>query len=610
MVKAVRLDNARHAPHSSMRMTIVDANQSLRRAEQAFLAGQLDAARTNLVRAKQCAGDDPAILHLSALVEKKSGNIAAAKEAFEAALRLAPDDSQINMNYANLLQQMGEFSAALTHYDRAIAVAPHSTDIRFNRALVLQKIGRLDEALAEIDLLIAAGSSQARFYTTRGIILRALGRLAEAAEAFDHAIRLDPKRLVALLGRARVAIERGEDRASEFYENALAAHPANLDLVLGLAEALEAEGRARQGISRLGQAVDQNPAWTEGQTVLARMRWEAGEGRAFTRNLESVISKDKGNAELWSALARTLAGADLRLEAAEAAADGVRATDGDPRLRLMEAHLASEAGDLQRADLLFASLPKGIPARNFGEARHALRSGRIDQASQLLEDARQETPWEIGPWAMTSLAWRLTGDPRTGWLNDQPGFVRALELELGSDELVMIADRLRTLHRTTVHPLHQSLRGGTQTRGRLFERSEPEILLLANKIREAVSRYWNDLPLADPSHPLLRHRDAHPLIEGSWSVRLTDGGFHVAHFHPAGLVSSAAYLMIPQPRSPMEGWLEIGSSPVELSLPLEPLQRIEPAPGRLALFPSYMFHGTRPFAEGERITAAFDVVTA
>jgi hypothetical protein len=40
---------------------------------------------------------------------------------------------------------------------------------------------------------------------------------------------------------------------------------------------------------------------------------------------------------------------------------------------------------------------------------------------------------------------------------------------------------------------------------------------------------------------------------------------------------------------------------------LPPFRTIEPKPGRLALFPSYMWHGTRPFAEGERMTVAFDV---
>jgi hypothetical protein len=34
---------------------------------------------------------------------------------------------------------------------------------------------------------------------------------------------------------------------------------------------------------------------------------------------------------------------------------------------------------------------------------------------------------------------------------------------------------------------------------------------------------------------------------------------------------------------------------------------IQPRPGLLALFPSTLFHGTRPFRAGERLTAAFDV---
>lgn len=602
------LDNDWHARHSSATMTVLDANESLRRAEQAFLAGRLDAARADLVKASQVAGDDPAILHLFALIEKQSGNVAKAKEAFEAALRLAPDDSQINVNYANLLQQTGEPQAALVYYDRVLALAPDLVDARFNRALVLPRLGRLEEALAEIEALIAIRPADPRFHSTRGTLLRSTGRLTDAANAFDRAIALDPKRLVALHGRARVAIERGEDHASERYRKALAVHPASRDLLLGYAEALEAEGRARDAIATLAETVRQNPAWAEGQSVLARMRWEAGEGRAFTCNLEAAVAEQKGSPMLWSVLATTLAGADLHSEAAQAAADGVTATGGDPRLRLMEAFLASEAGDLERADRLFASLPQDIPNRKFSEARHALRSGRYDQASQLLESARQETPWDIAAWATTSLAWRLTGDPRAGWLNDQPGLVRALELELEPDEIARIAERLRALHRTRTHPLHQSLRGGTQTRGRLFERTEPEIVLLADKIRGAVGRYWDGLPAADPDHPLLRHRTTHTVIEGSWSVRLTGGGFHVAHFHPLGIVSSAAYLVVPEAKSPMEGWLEIGSSPAELSLPLEPLQLIEPVPGKLALFPSYMFHGTRPFADGERMTAAFDVV--
>ena len=33
---------------------------------------------------------------------------------------------------------------------------------------------------------------------------------------------------------------------------------------------------------------------------------------------------------------------------------------------------------------------------------------------------------------------------------------------------------------------------------------------------------------------------------------------------------------------------------------------IRPEEGMLALFPSWQWHGTRPFAQGERLTMAFD----
>jgi len=590
-------------------MTALDVNALLGHAELAFDAGQLGAARADLARVRQLVGDHPAVLHLLALVERKAGNNDAARNAFLAALRLAPNNPQINSNFANLLAAVGESDEALRLYECAIAAAPDFHDARFNRAILLQKLGRFEEALSDIDSQLAARPRETRLLSARGALLRELDRLGEAAEAFDMALAKDPKRIVALRGRARVALERGEDEAVVHYERALAADPANRELILGLAEALEFEGRAGEAIDKLSAIVGREPTWIAGQILLARMRWEAGEGRTFTQTFEAA-ARSHANPLLWSALASTLAGADLFAEAANAAAAGAAAAEGDPALQLMEAHYASESGELERADRLFAGLPVGLPTRHRNEARHALKTQRYDQASQLLDRAREETPWGMAEWALTGLTWRLTGDARAAWLNEQPGFVATTALDLSTGELACIADRLRSIHRTRAHPIAQSLRGGTQTRGRLFERMEPEIRQFADSIKRAVASYWAGLPEMDTTHPLLRHRDRETIIQGSWSVRLTGGGFHVAHFHPKGIISSATYLAVPEPEEPMEGWLEIGAPPAELDLPLEPLARIEPAIGRLALFPSYMFHGTRPFSKGERLTAAFDVVPA
>jgi hypothetical protein len=77
-----------------------------------------------------------------------------------------------------------------------------------------------------------------------------------------------------------------------------------------------------------------------------------------------------------------------------------------------------------------------------------------------------------------------------------------------------------------------------------------------------------------------------------------------------GWLSSALYIALPPDLGKDQaGWLTIGEPQAQLGLDLPPLRVIEPKPGRLVLFPSTMWHGTRPFQVGERLTVAFDVAT-
>jgi hypothetical protein len=58
-----------------------------------------------------------------------------------------------------------------------------------------------------------------------------------------------------------------------------------------------------------------------------------------------------------------------------------------------------------------------------------------------------------------------------------------------------------------------------------------------------------------------------------------------------------------------QGWLKLGEPAFDVRLK-DPIRRvIEPKPGRLALFPSYTWHGTVPFRSSQaRTTIAFDAV--
>jgi uncharacterized protein (TIGR02466 family) len=163
------------------------------------------------------------------------------------------------------------------------------------------------------------------------------------------------------------------------------------------------------------------------------------------------------------------------------------------------------------------------------------------------------------------------------------------------------------LHNRKANFLEQSVRGGTQTDGQLFFRDDPMIQHVRNQVQEKVADYIRALPPPDRDHPLLLPKRDHIRFEGSWSVLLRAQGFHSCHTHPNGWISSAFYVAVPPSSSDHAGWLSFGTPPPELGLALSPFAQIEPRPGRLVLFPSTMWHNTLPFADGERLSIAFDI---
>jgi hypothetical protein len=205
----------------------------------------------------------------------------------------------------------------------------------------------------------------------------------------------------------------------------------------------------------------------------------------------------------------------------------------------------------------------------------------------------------------------MTSDPRSKWLEGDERLVWDGDLSADLPPLDRLANVLRSLHVAKGEYLDQSVRGGTQTDGPLFRRIEPEIRALRSAVTTAVERYVAQLPPADPKHPLLsRRRDRASRFAGSWSVRLRGGGYHANHVHPQGWISSALYVALPSTGSHRDrhaGWLAMGEPPPGLPLGLSATRHVQPRPGKLVLFPSWMWHGTVPFRTGERLTVAFDV---
>jgi tetratricopeptide (TPR) repeat protein len=446
----------------------------------------------------------------------------------------------------------------------------------------------------------------------RGARLEGLGRFAEAAQAYDSALAEDPGSQAAVDGRARVALQLKEPGAVDHCRRALESrrHDPDLELQMIITAAVEL---GEPAIPLLRDFVRRHPEAIMAQERLAEMRSEAGEGEGFADAYVEALSERPRDKALQLSYSRSLARAG-RSERALESIESARARFGDDRdLALLEIFIASHVGLTDRAGAILDRLGSDDPEVQFARGQHRLQTGRPMEAKAMLEAVVRATPDNLMAWAVLDVAWRLVGDSRHEWLCRQPGLFSSCDLGLGAADLDRLAGVLRALHSARSHPVGQSLRGGTQTRGNLLARPEPEIAMLGAALAEAVRAHIARLPPADPSHPLLRHRNSDLAFGGSWSVRLAGEGFHVAHVHPGGVISSACYIALPErlgEGDSQEGWLEVGRPPPELKVDLPPLATMEPRPGRLVLFPSYVFHGTRPFRAGERLSVAFDVVVA
>jgi tetratricopeptide (TPR) repeat protein len=462
--------------------------------------------------------------------------------------------------------------------------------------------------LEDVDRALKVAPNDPRLWHVKGLMHRQQDRRELAIPALRRAADLAPNEPLIVHGLAKTSLEAGLPSV-DLFGRALKVCANNPDVVKGLVSALLAEGRIQEATEGLELALGRSPLWTDGHVLLASIRWANGEREGFTRSIDEALVEHPNSMELRREQLVAL------VEARHFDDAMVRIEDGRRRFGdhvLFMSHLAvvlSERGDIYAADPIFAELAKLDFANvEMWHVRHLLRSGRATEASALM-DRWLDSPDQGVFWHYASTAWRLTNDPRSEWLEGDERLVGIYDLADRLPPLDRLADVLRRLHVSKSEFHSQSVRGGTQTDGNLFQRIEPEIVALREAIRQTVAEHAAQLPPVDPKHPLLRSRPESIQFTGAWSVRLVGGGFHANHVHPMGWLSSALYIILPPDLGQQNeaGWLTLGEPQAELKLDLPPHRLIEPKPGRLALFPSWMWHGTRPFGEGERLTVAFDV---
>lgn len=463
------------------------------------------------------------------------------------------------------------------------------------------------EVEARLSAIVETVSGDARIWQFLGLARRELQDSAGAHTAFTRAAALAPQDPLIAHSQARTALEAGFP-AITLFNRARQLAPGDGSVALGRFAALFAEGQGELACSQLAHLLSQSPGWIEGHVAYARFLAQASPGRPLDGTLRAALVQHPAAGGLWRLVMQVWMEARDYQRALGTVAEARKALGENPELDRIEAICRTELGQADAAQALFDHLP--FP--DGGEAacwpiRNYIRLGRYEEALLLAEQSFAGKQ-EAALWPYRALLWRLLKDPRWDWLEGDISMIGSFDISSEIGPISDLAEVLRGLHAAKAQPLDQSVRGGTQTDGNLLARAEPEIRRLRAAVLEAVNSYVAQLPPPDSTHPMLLAHRGDLRVAGSWSVRLTDKGFHTDHVHWQGWISSACYIVVPEPDpvTPESGWLTFGEC-LDLLPDFRAFRTIEPKPGTMALFPSIMWHGTRPFGSGERMTVAFDI---
>ncbi len=442
----------------------------------------------------------------------------------------------------------------------------------------------------------------------RGFALRQAQQLSEAAAEFGAASRQFPQDPALAFGLAQTQYELGFPAAALFAAAAVLA-PGNLDIVRNRALALVSEGRGADARELLTGWLAKRPDWLDGHKALATLNWTSGNRAGFTDHLAAACAVQPDNPALWQAWFGNLAQARDWTAASAVLDQAERHIGLTPALQVSRLFIAVESAAPDAAALIEATAAIRGDVTSLCRIRHALRHGEAARA------AAEALPLTAGAsamlyWPYLSLAWRMQDDARADWLDQPERLIQTFECGWSAADMSQLAELLRGLHTAAAPYVEQSVRGGTQTDRSVLLRHEAPLQRIKARLLELVRAYVAGLPPPDPRHPLLSAPRDQLLIEGSWSVRLAGQGYNVPHTHANGWLSTAFYVALPdeQQLGPAPaGHIAFGQAPAELGLALKPYRTIAPQPGRLAVFPSTMWHTTVPFNQGERLVIAFDI---
>ena len=580
-------------------------------------AGDLAAAE-RIVSGLLAGQENPDALHLLGLVRLQQKRAGEALALLNRSLAVRPGHADVLCNLAKAFRAMGRPGEAGQALEAALAARPGMAEAWYELGEL--KLQTSDHAGAEACFrkVLALEPEHGLAKLWLGVAIKNDGRSAQAETILAEGLRQTGEtKLKAAFAYNLAHAQYARGGKSEALENfAFAGRlDSSLNTDLNRADVLEDLQRADEAQALLEQVLRREPENLQAHFAYNNLLFRLGRDEDFLKSYDRapqtaplLVAKagllikrgrfEEAHELFWRVLGREPANLEAAIGAATALNEMHR--NGEAMAPLEQALKHHPKNGVLYQTIAVTALQANDPQKAAAMAEQSLRLLPVDQAGL----------------AVLGSAWRMMGDARDEMLNGYDDLIGVFDLEppAGFSSMADFNEELNAWlgkrHATIREPLQQSLRGGSQTRGYIFGQGDGLAEKLKARISEALLRYIAGVK-PDARHPFRGRAAAGGFqFRDSWSSRLKDCGFHVNHIHPGGWISSCYYVGVPdavKDETEKQGWIKFGEPSFDVGLGVR--RAIQPVPGRLVLFPSYMWHGTIPFHEDAmRTTIAFDAV--
>jgi len=476
------------------------------------------------------------------------------------------------------------------------------------------------------------------------------GNIQAALTGYEETLKAEPQNALALRLGGIAARDVGNlGRSLELLETASKLPAPNPDALCELALTQMVAGNLVEASSIFRETIGKFPTFPKALAnfgALLQYRGHVGEAMDV---YESYLNFEPEDLEIRCNLAKTLVDLGQNEKAVQEAEDTCRQSHDHPRGLGNLGGVLLDLGDLERAEHVLTRAcddkrSDELPFVNLGSLY--LSTDRPGLASKVLLRAVEINPNHAQATADYIIALAASDDRHRGiaiaeqFLRQHPGersvlaaYAYVLGMEdspsqsgrlLDYDSLIQeitldaglphdrIASFVSTHPSLNQNPVSKATYGGAQTGEFDFDESA-EIEALSAALVDAVNGQIGKLIMSDADDLSLMRSPPRNWTLRLWGTVLQRDGRQTPHIHPLGWMSGVYYAKVPNDvvGDPGEnGWLEFGPPPPKYaSIHPRTTRTIEPALGKLVLFPSYFYHSTKALqSDDERVSLAFDVV--